>query len=152
MAEHGPGAYGGDPRSVDADSSRRTMATSLLAIVVDCRDSFSQANYWATALDHQVSERNANEYEVSDPSSGGTPLYFMNVPEAKTLKNRLHIDISTDGSIENAVARLVAGGGSLVEMRQDPATLANPDTWAVMQDPEGNEFCVLNADSVAGMA
>ncbi|MDQ1626292.1 MAG: hypothetical protein QOI54_36 [Actinomycetota bacterium] len=128
------------------------MATSLLAIVVDCRDSFSQATYWATALDHQVSERNANEYEVSDPSSGGTPLYFMNVPGAKTVKNRLHIDISTDGSIENEVGRLVACGGTLVEMCQDPAALANPDTWAVMQDPEGNEFCVLNADSVTGMA
>lgn len=51
------------------------------------------------------------------------------------------------------MARLVAGGGgTLVEMRQDPATLANPDTWAVMQDPEGNEFCVLNADSLTGMA
>lgn len=128
------------------------MARSLLAIVVDCRDSLSQANYWATALDHQVSERNANEYEVSDPSSSGTPLYFMNVPEAKTAKNRLHVDITTNGSLEDEVARLVAGGGTLVEMRQDPATLANPDTWAVMQDPEGNEFCVLNTDSVTGMA
>jgi hypothetical protein len=36
-------------------------------------------------------------------------------------------------------------------MRQDPATLPNPDTWAVMQDPEGNEFYVLNADSITGL-
>jgi predicted enzyme related to lactoylglutathione lyase len=128
------------------------MPTSLLAIVVDCRDSFSQANWWAIALGHRVSERNANEYEVRDPSSSGTPLYFMSVPEAKTVKNRLHVDITTDRSLEDEVARLVAAGGTLVEMRQDPSTLANPDTWAVMQDPEGNEFCVLNADSVTGMA
>jgi predicted enzyme related to lactoylglutathione lyase len=128
------------------------MATALLAIVVDCRDSFSQANYWATALGHQISERNPDEYEVSDPSSSGTPLYFMNVPEAKTVKNRLHIDITSDGSIEDEVARLVAGGGTFLEMRRDPATLANPDTWAVMQDPEGNEFCVLNTEGVTGMA
>ena len=127
------------------------MATSLSAIVVDCRDSFSQANWWATVLGHQLSERNPNEYEVSDPSSGGTRLYFMNVPEAKTVKNRLHIDITTDGSIEGEVARLVAAGATFVEMRQDPATLPNPDTWAVMQDPEGNEFCVLNADSITGL-
>jgi hypothetical protein len=127
------------------------MARSLLAIVVDCRDCLSQANWWASALDHEVSERNPNEYEVSDPSSSGTPLYFMNVPEAKTLKNRLHVDITTDESLEDEVARLVAAGGTLVEMRQDPPTYANPDTLAVMQDPEGNEFCVLNADSVTGL-
>ena len=128
------------------------MAWSLLAIVVDCRDSLSQANWWAAVLGHQVSERNAHEYEVSDPSSGRTRLYFMNVPEPKTVKNRLHVDITTDGSLEDGVARLVAMGGRLVEMRQDPETLANPDTWAVMQDPEGNEFCVFNVDSVTGLA
>ena len=128
------------------------MTTSLLAIVVDCRDSLSQAKYWATVLGYQVSERNTKEYEVSDTSRSGTPLYFMNVPEAKTLKNRLHVDITTDGSLEDEVARLASLGGTLVEMRQDPATLANPDTWAVMQDPEGNEFCVLTAGSVTGMA
>ena len=128
------------------------MAMSLLAIVVDCRDSLSQADWWAAVLGHQVSERNAHEYEVSAPSSGRTPLYFMNVPEPKTVKDRLHIDITTDESLEDGVARLVAMGGTLVEMRQDPEALANPDTWAVMQDPEGNEFCVFNASSVTGMA
>jgi hypothetical protein len=43
-------------------------------------------------------------------------------------------------------------GTMLVEMRQDPETLANPDTWAVMQDPGGNKFCMFNADSVTGLA
>jgi hypothetical protein len=128
------------------------MARSLLAIVVDCRDCRSQANWWAAALEHQVSERNPNEYEVSDPSSGATPLYFMNVPEPKTVKNRMHVDIATDGSLEDEVARLVAAGGTFVEMRQDSDTYANPDSLAVMQDPEGNEFCVLNAESVTGLA
>lgn len=128
------------------------MTRSLLAIVVDCHDSLSQAQYWAGVLGHQVSERNTGEYEVSSPDDRGTPLYFMNVPEPKVVKNRLHIDITTDGSLEAEVARLVEAGGTLVEMRQDPSTLANPDTWAVLQDPEGNEFCVLNAETVTGMA
>jgi hypothetical protein len=48
-------------------------------------------------------------------------------------------------------AKLVAAGATLVEMRPDPATFANPDTWAVLQDPEGNEFCVLNAGSVTAL-
>ncbi len=94
------------------------MAWSLLAIVVDCRDSLSQANWWAAVLGHQVSERNAHEYEVSDPSGGGTRLYFMNVPEPRTVKNRLHIDITTDGSLEEGVASLAAMGGRLVESRR----------------------------------
>ena len=76
----------------------------------------------------------------------------MNVPESKTVKNRMHIDIATDALLEDEVARLVAAGGSLVEIRQDPPTYANPDTLAVMQDPEGDEFCVLNADTVTGLA
>jgi predicted enzyme related to lactoylglutathione lyase len=127
------------------------MARSILAIVVDCHDCLAQANWWASALDFQVSERNPNEYEVSDPSGSGTPLYFMNVPESKTVKNRMHVDISVDGSLDDEVARLVAVGATLVEIRQDPPTYANPDTLAVMQDPEGNEFCVLNAETVTGL-
>ena len=125
---------------------------TVLAMVVDCRDALGQANYWTQVLGHQVSARNADEYEVSDPTSGGTPLYFMNVPEPKSGKNRLHLDITTADPLEDEVARLVRAGATLVELRQDPATLDNPDTWAVMQDPEGNEFCVLNADTVTGMA
>ncbi len=127
------------------------MATSVLAIVVDCLDSHSQAEWWADVLGHQVSERNPGEYEVYATAGTSTPLYFMTVPEPKSAKNRLHLDITTDGPLEARVAQLVAAGARLVEMRQDPVTFANPDTWAVLQDPEGNEFCVLNADSVTGL-
>jgi hypothetical protein len=127
------------------------MATALLAIVMDCRDSLAQASWWAEVLDHQVSERNTDEYEVSAPASGRTPLYFMNVPEPKTVKDRLHIDITVDEPLGDGVARLLAMGATLVEMRQDAQTHANPDTWAVLQDPEGNEFCVFNADTVTGL-
>jgi hypothetical protein len=128
------------------------MATSLLALVVDCSDSRSQAIWWADTLGHQMSERNPGEYEVYDASGASTPLYFMNVPEPKSSKNRLHLDITTDGQLEDRVSQLVAAGATLIEMRQDPAAFANPDTWAVLQDPEGNEFCVLNAGSVTGLA
>jgi hypothetical protein len=127
------------------------MAMSLLAVVVDCHDSLSQATWWASVLGHEVAERNADEYLLSDPSSGGTPLYFMNVPESKAVKNRLHIDITTEESLDEGVKALAAQGAVLVALRQDPETLTNPDTWAVMQDPEGNEFCVFNVDTVTGL-
>ena len=127
------------------------MPTNLLAVVIDCANARSQASWWADVLGHELSERNPGEYEVSNPSHSSTPLYFMNVPERKTLKNRLHVDITTDGSLDDKVASLVAAGATLVEMRQDPAAFENADRWAVMQDPEGNEFCVLNAESVTGL-
>ncbi len=128
------------------------MAMSVLAVVVDCHDSWSQANWWAQVLGDRVSERNTGEYEVGAASGGRTPLYFMNVPEPKTAKNRWHIDVTTEEPLEDGVARLVALGATLMQTRQDPQTLANPDTWAVMQDPEGNEFCLFNVESVTGMA
>ena len=126
------------------------MAPRVHSIIVDCRDASSQARWWATVLGYHATERNTGEFAVTDPSRVGTPLYFMNVPEPKTGKNRLHIDITTPDSVKNEVARLVALGGTLVEMRRDPPEYANPDLWAVMQDPEGNEFCLLNDDSITG--
>jgi predicted enzyme related to lactoylglutathione lyase len=119
---------------------------------MDCHDALAQASWWANVLGHQVSERNTGEYEVSAPDSGSTPLYFMNVPEPKVAKNRLHVDITTQRSLDDEVTRLAAAGATLIERRQDSAALENPDTWAVMADPEGNEFCVLAEGSVTGMA
>jgi hypothetical protein len=128
------------------------MARTLLAIVVDCEDPSAQAKWWASVLSHEISERNDGEFEVSDPSTSGTPLYFMKVPEPKTVKDRLHIDITTEDSLGDEVSALSALGATLVDLRQDSDTLANPDRWAVMRDPEGNEFCVFEASSVTGMA
>ena len=130
----------------------RRMVASLLAVVIDCTDSRSQARFWAVVLGGRVSERNAGEFEVSGSPGVGTPLYFMNVPERKSLKNRVHIDITTDGPLQVEIDRLVEAGATLIELRQDPSELENPDTWAVMHDPERNEFCVLDASTVTGMS
>jgi Glyoxalase-like domain len=73
-------------------------------------------------------------------------LYFMKVPEPKAGKNRLHLDLVTAGSMQAEVARLTAAGAEVVGVRHDPASLDNPDTWTVMRDPEGHEFCVTSYD------
>jgi hypothetical protein len=77
-----------------------------------------------------------------DPYTGmgqGRRLLFQDVPETKTVKNRLHIDIhSTPGGLDDLVARLEQLGATRVrEVDQGPA-----GHWWVMLDPEGNEFCV----------
>jgi hypothetical protein len=50
------------------------------------------------------------------------------------------------------VARLAEAGAEVVEVRQDPASLDNPDTWTVMRDPEGHEFCVSSVATLTGWA
>jgi len=128
------------------------MSASLFAVVVDCRDPLRQAEFWALALAYQVNRRNPDEYQVSDPGGGAVSLYFMKVPEPKASKNRLHLDLVTEGSMEAEAARLAAAGAKVVEVRHDPASLDNPDTWTVMGDPEGNEFCVTSTATLTGWA
>lgn len=128
------------------------MSSSLLAVVVDCRDSRSQASFWSKVLSCGVLERNKGEFLVSDPNGSVTPLYFMEVPEPKVGKNRLHLDLVTDGPLEDEIARLTEIGARLVDVRQDPESMENPDTWAVLEDPEDHVFCVSSASTVSGWA
>jgi predicted enzyme related to lactoylglutathione lyase len=125
---------------------------SLLVVVVDCRDPLRQAEFWAQALAYRISQRNPDEFQVSDPAGVGGSLYFMKVPEPKVGKNRLHLDLVTAQSMEDEVRRLVEAGAELVEVRQDPPTMDNPDTWTVLRDPEGNEFCVTSTATLTGWA
>jgi predicted enzyme related to lactoylglutathione lyase len=125
------------------------VPVSLLVVVVDCRDPLRQAEFWAQALGYTVSQRNPDEFQVSGPTGA---LYFMKVPEPKVGKNRLHLDLVTSGSMQAEVIRLVEAGAQVVEVRQDPASYDNPDTWTVMRDPEGNEFCVTSTATLTGWA
>ena len=126
------------------------MSASLLAVVVDCTDPGQQAGFWSQVLSYEVVERNAEEFLVRDPAGLAAPLYFMKVPEPRTQKNRLHLDVVTDGPLGDEVDRLTGLGAHLVEFRQDPDTLANPDTWAVLEDPEGLVFCASSSSTLTG--
>jgi predicted enzyme related to lactoylglutathione lyase len=128
------------------------ISASLLAVVVDCHDPLRQAEFWAQALACEVVQRNPDEFQVSNPASAGVSLYFMKVPEPKAGKNRLHLDLVTTGSMDAEVARLADAGAEVVEVRHDPASLDNPDTWTVMRDPEGNEFCVTSTETLTSWA
>jgi hypothetical protein len=68
-------------------------------------------------------------------------MFLARVPEQKTVKNRLHLDLSPiDGTLAEEVARLEALGARRADVGQTSA-----ETWVVMADPEGNEFCVLHS-------
>ena len=128
------------------------MALSVLAVIVDCHDPRRQAEWWAQVLGYEVNQRNPGEFQVSDPAGAAGSLYFMKVPEPKVGKNRLHLDLVTAGPMEAEVARLIEAGAQVIEVLQDPALLDNPDTWMVMRDPEGNEFCVTSTYTMTGWA
>ncbi len=125
------------------------MAASLIAVVVDCTDPGALADFWAEILSCKAVERNPDEFLVR-PSGPATPLYFMKVPEPRVGKNRLHVDLVTDGPLEEEVARLTGLGARLAEVRQDPGSMPNPDRWAVLEDPEGHVFCVTSSVTVTG--
>ena len=125
----------------------------LRDIVVDCRHPASLARFWAAALDgwsvapyddEEIARlRSIGVDDVEDDPTvlvEGDPsqprLWFQRVPEPKVVKNRVHLDLSTD-DVEAEVARLVALGAAVAAAQPD-------DGLVVMHDPEGNEFCVLS--------
>lgn len=126
------------------------MSLTLFTVVVDCTDPRRQASFWAEALAYEARERNADEFLVSDPAGVAFPMYFMKVPEPQVGKNRWHVDLETPGDMSSEVDRLVALGARLIEVRHDPETLDNPDTWSVLEDPEGNVFCVTSVQTRTG--
>ncbi len=131
------------------------MALRWYTVVIDCRDPQAQAHWWAEALDYQVVYDSADEAaaipkgmsedavtDLDEWMGLGQGLVFVPVPEGKTVKNRLHIDLAphTSQDRDAEIERLLAMGATRVDVGQ-------PDdvTWTVLADPEGNEFCVLSS-------
>jgi catechol 2,3-dioxygenase-like lactoylglutathione lyase family enzyme len=129
------------------------MSVRWYSVVVDCQDVAAQARWWAEVLGwrtvyeapdevvivppHALSEQ-AAQVPPPDREPG---LVFVPVPEGKTVKNRLHIDLAPGPDDDQAaeVARLEALGATRADIGQGPEV-----TWVVLNDPEGNEFCVLS--------
>ncbi len=76
-----------------------------------------------------------------DPNGQGPRMLFLKVPESKTAKNRMHLDLHVPDP-EAHVARLVEAGGTVIENRSEMGI-----SWTVMHDPEQNEFCVAQSNS-----
>ncbi len=108
-------------------------------IVVDSRDHHALARWWAQVLDWKIVYEDAEETSIALEEGAEPGLTFVAVPEEKTVKNRLHIDLAPDDQ-DTEVQRLLAMGAV-------PADVGQPGdvSWVVLRDPEGNEFCVLSA-------
>ncbi|MBT2453073.1 VOC family protein [Streptomyces sp. ISL-43] len=118
------------------------MVSVVQNVAVDCVDAYELARFWSEALGcplHPESKPGDVETEVTLPE--GPQLYFNQVPEPKTIKNRIHLCLRPETSREEEVERLLNLGATLVADRREPDGAG----WAVLADPEGNEFCVLRS-------
>jgi hypothetical protein len=105
------------------------------SVTFDCSDALRVATFWAAALGTDVDEDSTVDKAYVEPAGwGGPSLWFQRVPESKSAKNRMHFDLRAPGGrVRDEVARLEALGATIQDEGED---------LVVMQDPEGNEFCV----------
>jgi hypothetical protein len=114
------------------------VGSRFTELVVDCADPERLAEFWMAVLGWQRTGRYEQAVEIAGSPGPGTSLTFIPVPEAKTVKNRLHIDLNPVGCEQKQeVERLIALGARRVDIGQ------GDKSWVVLADPEGNEFCVL---------
>lgn len=114
------------------------MSLALHHITVDCADALRVATFWAAALGKPLDEGGDTDFaSVAGQATDGQGWLFFRVPEPKTAKNRMHTDLrSTDRMAD--VDRLLQLGATRVADHEEWGT-----RWTVLQDVEGNEFCVI---------
>jgi hypothetical protein len=114
-------------------------------VAIDCADAYELATWWSGVTGRPL---HPDDYP-GDPeaqvllSEGGPVLHFNQVPEAKTVKNRIHLCLRPETSRDQEVDRLLDLGAAFVSDHRNP----DGSGWAVLADPEGNEFCVLRSES-----
>jgi hypothetical protein len=120
------------------------MTLRLQNISIDCHDAEGLAAFWRDVLGWRITSVDPEEVVIEPPvgsrEEGIVPdILFLPVPEGKTVKNRLHLDLRPSDQ-DAEVERIMNLGATRVDIGQTDAC-----TWVVMADPEGNEFCVLRA-------
>lgn len=120
------------------------MALRWQCICIDCNDPSTLGRWWGELLGWRITH-DADDELVLEPPAGSAEdgvspdLLFGRVTEPKTVKDRLHIDLRPDDQ-EAEVARALALGATRVDVGQ-----TGDESWVVLADPEGNEFCILRA-------
>ena len=115
------------------------MVSRTANFCIDARDPRAQVAWWAQVLDDFSPDGADSDDEAELRGPAGRWLMFLKVPEPKTIKNRLHLDLRADGTTrDEELERLLALGARRVDVGQGPDV-----SWVVLADPEGNEFCLL---------
>jgi hypothetical protein len=117
----------------------RAMGLRFDTLTLDCAEPERLARWWGELLGWPAGADDDGDWVVEPPDPAlGCALLFGAVPEPKAAKNRVHLDLRPDDQ-EAEVARAVALGATTVDIGQ------GDQTWVVLADPEGNEFCILRS-------
>lgn len=115
------------------------MTSRFDCLCLDAKDRERVAAFWCAVLGWEVTERDEECVRIAPADGSAPPIDVCAVPEAKSVKNRLHLDLRADGgTTAQELERLLALGARRVDVGQGPDV-----TWTVLADPEGNEFCLL---------
>jgi predicted enzyme related to lactoylglutathione lyase len=115
------------------------MPLRLHHIVIDTHDLPGLARFWTQALGWRVLSERDQEIVIGPDVTAPVGICFMPVTDAKTVKNRVHLDLTTSAADRDAeIGRLLALGARRVDIGQ-----TGQESWTVLADPEGNEFCVV---------
>ncbi len=126
------------------------MTSYISHTAVDCRNAYELSEWWKQVLEYvddpeDPNEQGHQECFIQRPD-GGHPLLFLEVPEDKQVKNRLHLDLRPSaGTRDQELSRLVSLGAREVDDRRNP----DGSGWVVLLDPEDNEFCILRSEEEA---
>ncbi|MFI8237825.1 VOC family protein [Streptomyces sp. NPDC085866] len=121
------------------------MTSKIRHVTIDCADAYALGSFWSEVLGQPLHEDdNPGDPEALIEAAG---LLFVTVPEPKTVKNRVHLDLQPqDRTRDEEVERLLALGATLVDDHRKP----DGTGWALLADPEGNEFCVERSAAERG--
>ncbi|GLV86866.1 glyoxalase [Streptomyces lavendulae subsp. lavendulae] len=119
------------------------MVSVVQNVAIDCADAYQLALFWSGVTGGPLDPGDGpGSREVQVTPAQGPVLYFNQVPEPKTVKNRLHLCLRPETSRDREVDRLLGLGAAFVADHRRP----DGTGWAVLADPEGNEFCVLRGE------
>ncbi len=114
------------------------MSLRVQTVVFDCSDTLLVASFWSEMLGLPLQAADDGEWGL-EPGGERPDILFQQVPERKSVKNRIHLDVRPDDQ-DATVERLISLGAQRTDIGQGDVS------WVVMADPEGNEFCVLRSD------
>jgi predicted enzyme related to lactoylglutathione lyase len=115
------------------------MPVRLHHIVIDAHDLPKLARFWTQALGWQVLSEREREIVIGTDENAPVGICFMPVTDQKIVKNRVHLDITTEAQDrDQEIDRLLGLGAQRVDIGQ-----TGKESWTVLADPEGNEFCVI---------
>ena len=116
------------------------MSSRIAVIAIDANTPRLVADFWCEVLGWQVVDEEEQGVSIAPTDLAWPTIDVFRVPESKTVKNRIHLDLRADGTSTGAeLQRLLDLGAVPTDVGQEPDS-----TWVVLSDPEGNEFCLLS--------